>query len=344
MATPLIHQHGEQDPSVAELPALRQILRGLEQNRLIEPPSKNDRKTGQALTAHYRAKALLRSGLLVPGAGADEFERLSMFYKDWRSRAVIGFCSKRTEHGFMSNWFEAKFTFEPCERLNRWLQLPFDSSQVFRTAEQAIMQVKASVFGDKKTFDLIADAYNQNLDDEHFILSEKTFLGSNVKWKNAEEYIKSLGKRVERFDENTWQAVVLLVAVSVVFEKFRKCPDLQSRLLATGNDILVEAADYDSQWGVLLDLPYAKDLNEWRGWNILGEALMITRHCLSSGDYIWQQKFFSTHLDCSIPFPEGLDDLRRDVTPRTNNAATCLWMSAMCLCCCVLFNNDVKHS
>ena len=221
-----------------------------------------------------------------------------MFYKDWRSRPVVGFCSKHdVNYGFMSNWFEAEFTFAPCEPLSHWLNVAFDPFQKFHTAEQAIMQVKASIFNDPETFDLIAKAYTQDLEDAAFNHSERKFLGDKPKWKHAEEYIKNLGKRVKSFDEGTWQRVVLLVAVSVVSEKFLKSHDgLGTFLLDTDNAILVEAADYDSQWGVLLGLPHAWDLGEWRGWNVLGEALMITRHCLRTGDDIWQQKFFSTQL------------------------------------------------
>ena len=69
-------------------------------------------------------------------------------------------------------------------------------------------------------------------------------------------------------------------------------------LKSTGDSILVEAADCDSQWGVLLKegLPQVHDLREWRGWNVLGEALMITREHLLTEEPLWQQRFFSTSL------------------------------------------------
>ena len=98
----------------------------------------------------------------------------------------------------------------------------------------------------------------------------------------------------------------MVAALSVVSEKFLKSPGMQRLLLTTVNTILVDAADYDSEWDVLLGLPHICDLGEWRGLNVLGEALMITCHFLLTGNDIWQQKFFFTQLRFSLS--ESLED------------------------------------
>ena len=52
--------------------------------------------------------------------------------------------------------------------------------------------------------------------------------------------------------EEHWQRVVLVLAVSVVTQKFFKRPKLAKKIIETESRILIEAADCDSQWGVLL--------------------------------------------------------------------------------------------
>ena len=290
----------EQYAAVASFPTMSRILESLEKHTLVEPPAKKCRKSRQAATAHIRAEYLLRGSMLAPKPGRDVFERMSIFYKEHHSRAVVGFCSHKEgkRFGYMSNWFKADFTFEPSVLLKPWLKFPIDEAHTYRTAEEAIMHMKASIFEDRRVFDFITEAYNQDLEDDEFIKAEVAFLGGKSKYTCHEDYIKSLGQRISGFEEDAWQQVLLILAVSVVSQKFLKRSELAAKLAATGDAILVEAADYDSQWGVLLKegLPHVNDLGEWRGWNVLGEALMITRHHLLTGEDIWQQALFSTKL------------------------------------------------
>lgn len=213
----------------------------------------------------------------APGAGADVFERHSIFYHDWRSRPVLAFCSHKPHKPLkhLSNWFQADFIFQPCQPLEPFMLIPMQPRS-YRTAEQAIMHCKASIFNDRYTFELIGDAYEHGRD---------------------ERYLKDLGRQVQNFDEDLWQRLLLPLAVSVLLQKFQ-LPDLQRTLLATESAILVEAAHYDSQWGVLLpeEDPNVHDLERWQGWNVLGEALMIVRHHMRTEEPIWQQRFFSTPI------------------------------------------------
>ena len=59
-------------------------------------------------------------------------------------------------------------------------------------------------------------------------------------------------------------------------------PELMEFLMSTGDAIIVEASPYDKIWGIGLDMETAKagNVNDWKGENLLGCALMETRDWL----------------------------------------------------------------
>ena len=58
-----------------------------------------------------------------------------------------------------------------------------------------------------------------------------------------------------------------------------KLVDLKKELLATGNDVLVEASPYDSVWGIGMKATDsgANDPSRWKGQNLLGGILARVR-------------------------------------------------------------------
>lgn len=95
--------------------------------------------------------------------------------------------------------------------------------------------------------------------------------------------IKTMGRRVENFDADTWNTYAYQIVVNGNYLKFSCNEYLQKILLNTGNDILVEAASYDRIWGIGFnekDAPH--NLDKW-GENKLGKALMETRDILRNG-------------------------------------------------------------
>lgn len=66
--------------------------------------------------------------------------------------------------------------------------------------------------------------------------------------------------------------------VEILKAKFAN-PRLKQILLDTGERELVEGSPYDTIWGVKLDWQSNEilDRNNWRGRNLLGEALMEVR-------------------------------------------------------------------
>jgi ribA/ribD-fused uncharacterized protein len=95
---------------------------------------------------------------------------------------------------------------------------------------------------------------------------------------------KKLGRRVKHFDDEHWIAHRFDVAVRGNLAKFGQNPELGNWLLATGETVLVEASPVDSIWGIGLaaDDKRARDPHDWPGLNLLGFALMKTRHSLKS--------------------------------------------------------------
>lgn len=68
--------------------------------------------------------------------------------------------------------------------------------------------------------------------------------------------------------------------------KFGQNAELQELLLSTGNAILVEASPYDRIWGIGIgcEEAIAGGVEQWRGENLLGCALMQVRDYLRETD------------------------------------------------------------
>ena len=79
---------------------------------------------------------------------------------------------------------------------------------------------------------------------------------------------KRAGKRVKLRED--WEGVKVSIMEAVLQAKFTQNPELMSRLLATGQALLVEGNDWsDTFWGFDVNLGY--------GVNMLGQLLMRIR-------------------------------------------------------------------
>merc|ERR1712039_444981 len=118
-------------------------------------------------------------------------------------------------------------------------------------SEKAIMLCKAALMGDAEHFDKIATT-------------------------RTPMQCKELGRLVQGFVQERWDAFICSVAFEVCYQKFGKSQGLSQTLLSTGNLILVEAAARDAIWGVKLGMgdPWLRSPQRWQGTNILGWALM----------------------------------------------------------------------
>lgn len=138
---------------------------------------------------------------------------------------------------------------------SQWYPAPFvEDAITYPTAEHYMMAKKAELFGD-------------------------TAMREQILQQKHPNQAKALGRRVQAFDEEVWNAHKLEIVQQANLLKFGQHPLLKSYLLQTGNRVLVEASPYDKVWGIGLaqDHPDAERPQHWRGENLLGFALMRVR-------------------------------------------------------------------
>ncbi|GAA0809723.1 NADAR family protein [Spirilliplanes yamanashiensis] len=144
--------------------------------------------------------------------------------------------------------------------LSQWYEAPFEAGGVrYPTAEHYMMAGKARLFGDHAVAEQVLAAPSPGA-------------------------AKDLGRRVARFDEDTWVRHRFALVVAGSEAKFGAHPELLGYLLGTSGRVLVEASPLDRVWGIGLaaDDRRTADPRQWRGLNLLGFALMEARTRLSS--------------------------------------------------------------
>ena len=93
---------------------------------------------------------------------------------------------------------------------------------------------------------------------------------------------KKGGRLVQNFDPQVWDKHKFELVMAGNWHKFSQHPALKDFLLATGDQVLVEASPMDKIWGIGMagSNPAAKDPAAWKGDNLLGFALMEVREKL----------------------------------------------------------------
>jgi ribA/ribD-fused uncharacterized protein len=123
---------------------------------------------------------------------------------------------------------------------------------------------------------------------EQYMMSEKALLFSDInlykkmlETKDPKE-IKKLGREVSNFDEAIWEQNRFSIVLKGSLAKFSQNQDLKNKLLSTGLKTLVEASPHDTIWGIGLseDDPDIYDRSKWKGLNLLGQALTMTRELI----------------------------------------------------------------
>ncbi|HZZ82153.1 MAG TPA: NADAR family protein [Gemmataceae bacterium] len=139
----------------------------------------------------------------------------------------------------LSQWFAASFTIDKMS---------------YSTAEHWMMASKARLFGDDETLQQILSAADP---------------------KDA----KALGRQVRNFDNEVWTKSCRQLVTQGNVAKFSQNETLRAFLLATEDQVLVEASPYDRIWGIGLKATdeKAKHPATWEGQNLLGFALMDVR-------------------------------------------------------------------
>lgn len=154
----------------------------------------------------------------------------------------VFFCKTGDANGYLSNWHFARFE---IDGIGYW------------TVEHYMMYQKAMLMGDNKTAQEVLLAVSPAI-------------------------VKAFGRRVKNFSAELWNEKKFEIVLQGNLAKFRAHPHLLKMLLATGDRIIAEAADYDRVWGIGLSAndPRAQDQTQWRGENLLGKVLMAVRNQL----------------------------------------------------------------
>jgi ribA/ribD-fused uncharacterized protein len=120
---------------------------------------------------------------------------------------------------------------------------------------------------------------------EHWMMAKKALL-----FKDDEQHrhiiaidspvkAKKLGRLVKNFDGELWSAQAFAFVVEGNLHKFSQHESLKKFLLNTGEKIIVEASPFDKIWGIGTNA-HETDVSKWKGFNLLGFALMEVRSLL----------------------------------------------------------------
>lgn len=142
--------------------------------------------------------------------------------------------------------------------LSQWWKCRFSDGQYeYTSAEQYMMSEKAKLFGD-------------------LTIQNKIITSDDPK------EIKKLGRQIKNFNQAEWDKNKREIVTCGNYLKFTQDNELRHYLLATGNDIIVEASPVDTIWGVGLAETDAEIKNPllWKGENLLGFSLMDVREQL----------------------------------------------------------------
>ncbi len=146
-------------------------------------------------------------------------------------------------NGIYSQWYPTKMIIDGKE---------------FNCCEQWMMYNKAMTFKDYGTAQDIMDAESPSQQ-------------------------KALGREVEGFDKNIWDSVCMSIVYRGNLAKFSQNEELKKELLSTDRKIIVEASPHDKIWGIGMGEfdEGIEDPSNWKGLNLLGQAIMLVRNQLS---------------------------------------------------------------
>lgn len=159
-------------------------------------------------------------------------------------KKIICFHNPDEINGYLSNWYLSDFYVDGIQ---------------YSSIEQYMMYQKAALFNDMEIAQKILNT---------------TDTGK----------IKALGRAVKNYEEILWNGMRQLIVYQGLLEKFQQNIEIKEQLLATQDHILAECAVQDKIWGIGLSMKSEKrfDLNEWKGQNLLGFALMRARTALAN--------------------------------------------------------------
>lgn len=149
-----------------------------------------------------------------------------------------------------------KYVFFYNDEFSQWHRAPMIIEGVtYNCAEQYMMHQKALLFDDYEVAKLIMTA---------------DFPGVQ----------KKLGKAVKGFKQIKWDRHCLAIVYAGNLAKFSQNTELRKLILSYGDRIFVEAATYDSIWGIGFNenADGIENPANWQGTNLLGNVLTMVKN------------------------------------------------------------------
>lgn len=175
---------------------------------------------------------------------------------------------KNLEQNIMKTSNAKSFHFFWSGPFSQWYRSKFKIDGItYNCAEQYMMAEKARLFNDQEALE-------------------------NIMKANTPSEQKAIGRKIVNFIKNKWEEMrpwgdnERPYCWQIVWKgnhaKFTQNKRLKEILLATDDDLLVEASPYDVIWGIGLreDDPKVNDPSLWRGKNWLGEVITDVREAI----------------------------------------------------------------
>ena len=187
------------------------------------------------------------------------------------SKAPILFFSKRDPYFFLSNFYPSTFAVD---------------SHTFTSMEQWIMYRKAILMGDTES-------------------------GNKILRENDPHNVKNLGRAVQPFNEELWNAERYDVLLEGLRIKFKSDAHLEAQLIGTSPRPLGEASQSDAIWGIgrSINDELAQDCKEW-ATNLQGSVLQVVRQELKETSLAKQKNYWQS-LESYATF-EFMNDQNND--------------------------------
>ena len=152
----------------------------------------------------------------------------------------IGFYNENEEYGFLSNWYKAPFEY---------------AGRKYANSEQYMMFQKAMAFSQWDTALQI------------------------LKTEDPKKCKELGGQKFKNWDTKFWDKIKYRTVRRGIKAKFVQNPEILSKLLATGNVLLAECSEKDTNWGIGIGMKDDArfDVSKWKGDNYLGRILMDVR-------------------------------------------------------------------
>ena len=161
---------------------------------------------------------------------------------------------------------------------------PFDPTQTVVTDGYVLFWQPPSVFGQWTYSELTVEGGFYTCAEQYMMAEKAALFGDHsarrqIMATQDPRTHKALGQKVEGFSDKVWIPARLDIVVRGNLAKFGQNPAMHAELWATGDRVLVEASPMDRIWGLgsRADDPRATKPAQWRGQNLLGEALTVVR-------------------------------------------------------------------